>query len=247
MRILAIGDIHGCYTAFDKLLDKVKLKSDDIIITLGDYVDRGPDSKKVIDRLIKLHKTGQLIALRGNHEVMMNEAGNNKLDLEYWLNAGGRETLVSYSKKANLTSVPDEHWNFIKNVCVNYWETETHFFVHGNAAPNLPLNQQTEEYLFWRKFYQSQPHFSGKVMVCGHTAQKDGLPFNLGYAICIDTWVYGKGWLTCLDVTTGKVWQTNQQGKLRTAFIDEFKILPKVTALKAKKQLAARELNHVYT
>jgi serine/threonine protein phosphatase 1 len=59
-------------------------------------------------------------------------------------------------------------------------------------------------------------------MVCGHTSQKSGVPLNVGHAVCIDTRVYGKGWLTCLDVTSGKVWQANQAGSVRTAWIDEF-------------------------
>jgi serine/threonine protein phosphatase 1 len=58
-------------------------------------------------------------------------------------------------------------------------------------------------------------------MVCGHSSQKSGLPLNIGHAICIDTWVYGKGWLTCLDVTSGKVWQANQAGQQREAWIDQ--------------------------
>jgi serine/threonine protein phosphatase 1 len=59
-------------------------------------------------------------------------------------------------------------------------------------------------------------------MICGHTSQKSGQPISLGYAICIDTWVYGKGWLTCLDVNSGEIWQANQKGQLRTALIEEF-------------------------
>jgi len=66
------------------------------------------------------------------------------------------------------------------------------------------------------------PHCSGKIMVCGHTSQKSGVPLNLGHAICIDTWAYGKGWLTCLDVISGRVWQANQAGQQREAWIDEF-------------------------
>ncbi|HEY9796072.1 MAG TPA: hypothetical protein V6D30_10555, partial [Leptolyngbyaceae cyanobacterium] len=66
------------------------------------------------------------------------------------------------------------------------------------------------------------PHCSGKIMVCGHSSQKSGVPLNVGHAICIDTWVYGKGWLTCLDVTSGRVWQANQAGQQREAWIDQF-------------------------
>jgi serine/threonine protein phosphatase 1 len=58
--------------------------------------------------------------------------------------------------------------------------------------------------------------------VCGHTSQKSGVPLNIGHAICIDTWAYGKGWLTCLDVISGRVWQANQNAEVRMAWIDEF-------------------------
>lgn len=235
MSVLAIGDIHGCYTAFDTLLEKINIQKDDIIVTLGDYVDRGPDSKKVIERLIEIQKTGQLVALRGNHELMMLDAALSQFDLEYWLVVGGKETLASYSEKLDLAAIPDAHWNFIKNVCVDWWETEKNFFVHANANPNLPLNKQSPQDLFWKKFSNSKPHYSGKIMICGHTSQKNGFPLNIGHSICLDTWVYGDGWLTCLDITTGKVWQTNQKGNLRTALIDEFKTLPKTTSLKPKQ------------
>jgi serine/threonine protein phosphatase 1 len=59
-------------------------------------------------------------------------------------------------------------------------------------------------------------------MVCGHTQQRSGVPLNVGHAVCLDTWAYGGGWLTCLDVTTGAVWQANQRGERRTAHIDDY-------------------------
>ena len=59
-------------------------------------------------------------------------------------------------------------------------------------------------------------------MICGHTSQKSGKPINLGHAICIDTWAYGKGWLSCLDVETGKLWQTNQRGNFRISHIQDY-------------------------
>jgi serine/threonine protein phosphatase 1 len=240
MRILAIGDIHGCSIAFDALIDSVKPQPNDKIITLGDYVDRGPDSKGVIDRLLTLHETGQLTALRGNHEVMMQRVRVSEAlpkavrtalpkavrnyHKSQWLGKGGDATLASYAKfgkSGKLADVPDAHWNFIENICVDCYETQTHFFVHANACPYLPLAEQPDHMLFWEKFNNPAPHFSGKTMVCGHTSQKSGVPLNLGHAICIDTRVYGKGWLTCLDVTSGKVWQANQAGQQRTAWITQ--------------------------
>jgi serine/threonine protein phosphatase 1 len=96
-------------------------------------------------------------------------------------------------------------------------ETENHFFVHANADPSAPIYAQPDEMLYWQRFGKPRPHVSGKTMVCGHTIQRSGEPLNVGHAICIDTWAYGKGWLTCLDVETGNYWQTNEQGQRRAA------------------------------
>lgn len=226
MRIIAIADIHGCSMAWDTLLSLIKPQGDDLIITLGDYVDRGPDSNGVLERLITLHKTGQLVALRGNHEILMLEARNSPQQFDAWFKWGGDQTLASYpttGKQPKLEMIPSHHWEFMEKTCVNYWETENHFFVHGNVDPQLPLNQQPTEQLFGAKFHYAKPHISGKTMVCGHTRQTNGKPVNLGYAICIDTWVYGQGWLTGLDINSGKIWQANQIGHFRTGWIDEFK------------------------
>lgn len=220
MRILAIGDIHGCAIAFDTLLAAVELQPEDQIITLGDYVDRGPDSKGVIDRLIVLYDRGQLVALRGNHEQMML---NSRVDgkISAWLRMGGNATLASYSvsDSLNLQYVPEKHWDFLENKCVNWYEIDTHFFVHADADPDLPLAEQPEYMLFWGLCDRSSTHFSGKTMVCGHDTQENGLPLNLGHAICLDTWPEGKGWLTCLDVKSGKLWQANQTGEQREFWI----------------------------
>jgi serine/threonine protein phosphatase 1 len=93
--------------------------------------------------------------------------------------------------------------------------------VHAGVYAHLPLWQQTENVLFWQKFDNPPPHKSGKVMVCGHTSQKNGLPRNLGHAICIDTWACGTGWLTCLDVASGTIWQANQRGEQRQFLLEE--------------------------
>lgn len=228
MRILAIGDIHGCSIAFDTLIAAVKPQLNDQIITLGDYIDRGPDSKGIIKRLMAWHHAGQLTALRGNHELMMLDAQTNRQKKSRWRSCGGDATLASYSKSGKygkLGDVPDSHWHFFKNICVDWCETKTHFFVHANAHPDLPLAAQPPQMLFWEKLGFPEPHCSGKIMVCGHTSQKTGVPLNIGHAICLDTRVYGKGWLTCLDTTSGKIWQANQAGDVRTAWIEDFALV----------------------
>lgn len=224
-RILTIGDIHGCFDALQALIGVVKPKPEDLLITLGDYVDRGPDSMSVIDWLIQMHGACNMISLRGNHEIMLSKARESQEDLEQFCRYGGQQTLDSYSPfdgiPGRLVDIPDEHWDFVDNNLVPYHETVSHLFVHANLYPDAPLHEQPDYMLYWEKFNNSPPHESGKTMICGHTSQKSGMPLKNEHAICIDTWVYGEGWLTCLDVNSNQVWQANQDGQSRKFFLDD--------------------------
>lgn len=236
MRLLAIGDIHGCLRSLTALLDAVSPQPDDQIITLGDYVDRGPDSRGVLDTLIALHDAGRLIALRGNHDVMMLEARRGRT--RNWLACGGKQALASYgftdeeiqTLKGDtwlydldelMARIPARHWRFLEDDCKPWHETEKHIFVHANLYPDLPLDEQPDYMLYWEKLIEPCPHVSGKIVVCGHTRQKNGIPLDLGASICIDTSVYDGGWLTCLDVLSGRIWQANELGATRTGWLHE--------------------------
>jgi serine/threonine protein phosphatase 1 len=225
MRYLAIGDIHGYAQALKQLLTLADLRPDDQVLTLGDYVDRGPNSRDVLDQLIALHRRGQLVALRGNHDVMMLEARTSTDMRREWLRCGGKATLASYAGGldggGSLADVPAEHWAFLEEACVDWHEIDTHFFVHANAYADLPLEEQPAFMLHWEPVFEALPHCSGKVMVCGHTKQASGLPRNWGHAVCLDTWVYGDGWLTCLDVKSGRLWQVNRNGASRALWLPE--------------------------
>ncbi len=224
MRLLAIGDIHGCLTALDKLLEIVQPQPDDQLVFLGDYVDRGPNSSGVIDRILTLQKTHKLVTLRGNHDQMMLDARGGGDAEKRWLYYGGRETLASYAvlgDAGKLVDVPEHHWQFLQTTRILPYETDKHFFVHANVIAQLPLDGQSELILLWEKLDGPEPHVSGKIMVCGHTAQKSGLPLHLGHAICIDTFIYGGGWLTCLDANNGRLWQANEGGEKREFTLDD--------------------------
>jgi serine/threonine protein phosphatase 1 len=119
--------------------------------------------------------------------------------------------------------VPDEHWHFLDHFCLDYYETATHIFVHAGVYPEVPMHEQPVFMLRWEFFNDPAPHESGKVVVCGHTPQRDGRPRNVGRAICIDTGV-GKpgGWLTCLEAESGRIYQANQAGETRTGWADEY-------------------------
>lgn len=220
MRHLAIGDIHGCLDALKTLVEYVALEPDDVLITLGDYVDRGPDTHGVLDWLIAFAAERPLVPLRGNHDIMMLTAREDDAAFENWIACGGDAALGSYASKghrATLASVPDRHWQFLENHLCAWFESDTHFFVHANADPDLSLAKQPDYMLYWEPFGDPPPHHSGKTMICGHTSQKSGLPYSIGHAVCIDTWACGRGWLTCLDPATEKYWQANQSGETRKA------------------------------
>jgi serine/threonine protein phosphatase 1 len=229
MRILAIGDIHGCHRALAALLDAVAPQPDDLLVTLGDYVDRGPDSRGVLDHLITLHAQGQLLPLRGNHDLMMVEARHRHAPDGMWLACGGLQTLLSYGIAAaedpDLSAVPEEHWMFLEEDCLDYYETDQHIFVHASLDPDLPLPDQPQYLLFWEKLCEPRPHVSGKTVICGHTKQRSGQPLNLGHHICIDTGAYAGGWLTCLDVASGRLWQANQHGEQRTGWLEDDELM----------------------
>jgi serine/threonine protein phosphatase 1 len=224
MRTLVIGDIHGCLLALDSLLDVVAPRPEDRLITLGDYVDRGPDSAGVLNRLIALFEKGRLIPLRGNHDEMMVQArkGHGR---RMWLNCGGKQTLESYGHQVEdeeSDRIPLRHVQFLEKDCRDWYETESHFFVHASAYPDLPLSEQPPYMLFWEKIEGPVEHDSGKIMVCGHTRQTTGVPLDLGSTVCIDTGVYdSEGWLTCLHVETGHYWQANQRGQTRTGTMND--------------------------
>jgi len=237
MRTLAIGDMHGCLTALDRLLAEVAPQPDDLVVTLGDYVDRGPDSKGVIDRLLELGRHCTVLPLRGNHEVMMLRARRAWQEAERWrsdpalrlrrdvtgeerewLACGGREAVASYGK--SLADVPETHWRFIEETCQDWFETATHIFVHANLYPDCPLAEQPSYMLHWEQMLQPVRHSSGKTVICGHTRQRSGRPRCWPTTIILDTWVYGDGWLSCLDVTTSRLWQANQRGEYRGSFLE---------------------------
>ena len=225
MRLLAIGDIHGCLLMFDDLLAIVKPTPEDVVVTLGDYVDRGPDSRGVLNRLIELKKSGtRLVCLRGNHEIMMLAAREDASEQKMWLGVGGLQTLGSYGtapgRTGSLADVPREHWNFLRDELVDYHETERHIFVHATVHRDRDMIEQSDEWLFWEFLRDDMRHCSGKTVICGHTSQKTGEIKVVPGGACIDTFAHGGGWLSCLDALSGKYWQVNFLGQPREGRIE---------------------------
>ncbi len=215
-RFIAIGDIHGCAAALRALLNLIRPQADDTLIALGDCVDRGPESRQVIDELLQLREACRLIPLLGNHEELMLNHLDGKPQPDDWLEVGGSPTLKSYSPTKKLEDIPPAHVEFIRS-WGDYFETNSHFFAHGSYQPDRPLARQHWQTMRWQslKFGIPEPHISGKTAVVGHTSQKSGEILDVGHLLCIDTYCWGGGWLTALDTTSGQIWQVDRDGQLR--------------------------------
>lgn len=212
-RVLAIGDIHGCSTALNSLLQVVQITSQDTVIVLGDLIDRGPDSRAVLETLIQLAAEVNLIAIRGNHEEMLLQSLERSTPRLMWIAAGAKATLESYG--GGLEAIPQHHIDFVTSM-QRYWETESHIFVHANVDPDVEMEDQVEVWLRWHSLTGEEVrHCSGKTVVCGHTSLKNGRPAYTDGFVCIDTKAYAGEWLTCLDVKNQLIWQGNQQGESR--------------------------------
>ena len=219
-RTIAIGDIHGCAQALTALIDVIAPTSDDVIVTLGDYIDRGPDSSGVVDLVIDLAERCQVVPLVGNHEAMLLDSHESPQCFEFWQRCGGHETLESYG--GSLSGIPPNHLQFVQS-CRLYYETDSYFMVHANYDPVLPLDEQPIRLLLWEHVVYNMPprHESGKTAVVGHTPQDSGEILDLDHLICIDTYCVGGGWLTALDINSRQVWQANRDGQLREGSGDE--------------------------
>jgi Calcineurin-like phosphoesterase len=215
-RTIAIGDIHGCAFALETLLGVVDPTADDTVVMLGDAIDRGPDSRNVLDQLLELQTTSKLISILGNHEQMLLDAVDGLIPLQEWLVHGGAETLDSYGKNFTMRSLDPRHVAFLQT-WGDVYETADHFFVHGNYLADQPLDAQPWEELRWEslRVRVPGPHTSGKIAIVGHTSNKQGRIVNLGHLVCLDTYCHGGGWLTALEPTTGHVWQTDQHRRVR--------------------------------
>jgi serine/threonine protein phosphatase 1 len=217
IRIYAIGDIHGRADLLDQMLNRIDADltknpvSFEIEVFLGDYIDRGPDSRQVLDRLVARSRTRQMVFLKGNHETYLADFVNNPPILDDWQRIGGLETLMSYgitpSINANTAAqvrlaaafdqvLPESHRRFLGSLKTSF-TCGDFYFVHAGVRPGIPLGKQREEDLLWirNEFLLCEQEFS-KIVVHGHTPvrQPDFRPNRIN----IDTGAYATGNLTCL-------------------------------------------------
>ncbi|MEX2404639.1 MAG: metallophosphoesterase family protein [Balneolales bacterium] len=186
-KFVAIGDIHGCIQTTQALIQKLEPWNDRTFIFTGDYIDRGPASRQIVDYLINYQKTHDCIMLRGNHEQMLLDAFNTNYT-RLWLHNGGDTTLRSYNN--NVTEIPFEHHHFY-NETLLYYDTDDYFFVHGGLPPNVTIQECLEKKELKEKFLWERSHLKTnknkweKTVVFGHTPGTD--PVVKSNMIGIDT------------------------------------------------------------
>ena len=212
-RILAVGDIHGCAEELEELLKKIRPQKDDVVVFLGDYIDRGPDSRRVVDLVLDLQNKCEVVALKGNHEALFLdflERPESPGAGVFVLN-GGSATLANYSNPDGSFSLPDAHLNFFRTLKLCY-ETDTHYFVHA-GVPNIPLAQivpeQHEMQLLWSRYPFLNSEFQWeKVVVHGHTPMPDVevRPNRIN----IDTACVYSGLLTALELPKVKFYHVEK-------------------------------------
>ncbi len=202
-RIYAIGDVHGCDSLLDGLLTLIKTDAADAksrLVFLGDYVDRGPNSKGVIDRLVALKaETPDTVFLKGNHEQAMLDFLERPDLNEEWLHWGGDKTLESYGVSNIWTRhpealaedlsahLPDAHREFLESL--ELWRVfRDYAFVHAGFRPGVALADQTPEDCLWIRgeFHNAEPDKRPReVVVHGHHPVKK--PLDVGWRIDVDT------------------------------------------------------------
>ncbi len=168
IRTIAIGDIHGCFNALNELIEnKIQLTKNDQLIFLGDYIDRGLQSKELIDYIIELRQNYNLITLMGNHEAMLLDAYNNKNHLAKWLGNGGIKTLDSFGIKS-LSDLDKKYITFFENLKC-YHQKDNYLFVHAGFNNDIEDPFSDTNTMLWEcRTNYTHPILKNKIIIHGH-------------------------------------------------------------------------------
>jgi len=218
-RVYAVGDVHGRMDLLEGVLshidaDRTAAAPNRVVeIFIGDYVDRGPSSRAVLDRLAKRVQTHGTVLLRGNHEDLLLQFLSEPTMLAEWQRLGGLQTLLSYGLKPPINAwtaqqielaaefrraLPDAHKALLRNMPSSF-TCGDFLFVHAGLRPGVPIAEQSEQDLLWIRddFLLSKADF-GKFVVHGHTPVVE--PDLRSNRINIDTGAYATGRLTCIRI-----------------------------------------------
>jgi serine/threonine protein phosphatase 1 len=224
LRIYAIGDIHGRADLLAALLRQIDVdctlypSSRPIVVFIGDYIDRGPASREVLDLLLGCVRTKEAVFLKGNHETFVHRFLSEPAVLDEWRLCGGLETLVSYGLKPSINpgvpeqtqlakdlakSIPKRHLEFLESLNLSFICGDF-LFVHAGIRPGVPIRKQSEEDLLWIRdeFLSCEQRFE-KFVVHGHTPVPT--PDFRSNRINIDTGAFATGRLTCIVIESTSI------------------------------------------
>jgi serine/threonine protein phosphatase 1 len=222
--VYAVGDVHGRADLVAELLSRIDADLEvhpalrPVHVFLGDYIDRGPDSQKVLDLLVMRSRHYETVFLKGNHEVLFEDFLRNPEVIAAWRHMGGIETLLSYGIRPSFNPdaaeqtalarrladvLPPAHRRFFESLQRSF-SCGDFFFVHAGVKPGVPLSQQRDEDLFWirDKFHRTGKKFE-KIIVHGHHPVMD-VEFHPN-RINIDTGAFATGRLSCLRIEADDV------------------------------------------
>jgi serine/threonine protein phosphatase 1 len=230
--LYAVGDIHGELALLDELLEKLAVQDGDRLVFLGDYVDRGPDSRGVVERLIGLRERVPCTFLLGNHESMFLDflgfRGESYFGGDAFLSNGGDRTLASYGwfdalRTGDPFELPPRHREFFEG-CALWHQEGDYLFVHAGLAEaalksgdaNYALRRSRPEDLLWNRTTGDLPHKLGVTVVYGHTPRSDfEVRWNAPWSIGIDTGAVYGGPLTAIRLPDETVIQSRPKGRGR--------------------------------
>jgi len=219
LRVYAIGDVHGRADLLRELDERIAADArggsarEMRTVLLGDYVDRGPDSREVVERIVRGRLGGlPTTCLLGNHEAMLLRFLEDVAEARRWLTYGGRATLMSYgvpAARGDATDAalgalqrefrdrfPSEHRDFLARL-PRHASFGDYFFVHAGIRPGVPIERQNDTDLIWiREEFLASSDFHGRIVVHGHSYKHE--PEVMPNRIGIDTGAYATGRLTCL-------------------------------------------------
>ena len=225
-RILAVGDIHGMYEKLINLMEKVQFNpKEDLLIFLGDYIDRGPQSLECVDYVMSLQQQypERVICLKGNHEAMCSNyykyeghkqsfmsEGNDLQMVLVWLDNGGKDTFRQFKKLKKTELQKRLRW---MRTLSTYYQAGNYYFCHAGVEPYILLDKQREEDLLWIHKWFIRMYHKNEIIVVGHTpVQRLDYPpvpqFLDNNIILCDTGSFmDDGKLSCVDVLSKMFWQ----------------------------------------
>jgi serine/threonine protein phosphatase 1 len=213
-RLFVIGDIHGCATELAAMLKAISPAARDVVVFVGDYVDRGPSARDVVQQLIEFRDApGEKVFLKGNHEdMMLSFLGFPGRYGDCFLLNGGFSTLQSYDSqdvREAVERIPPAHLEFIRSLRP-YELRPPYLFVHAGIRPSRAWEQQDEEDMLWiRQEFILEPHNLGYTVVFGHTPMK-AVMLNLPHKIGLDTGLVYGGKLSCIELVEGLLYQISR-------------------------------------